>query len=116
MKKILILGVAYKKNVDDVRESPAFKLMEILEKRGAQTSFYDPHVPRLPNLREHPEFAGRSGIEFLPPVIAQFDAVIVVTDHDQVDYVELCAHAKLVIDTRNACARAGVTSDNVVKA
>jgi UDP-N-acetyl-D-glucosamine dehydrogenase len=114
--KILILGVAYKKNVEDTRESPAFKLMELIEKRGATTAFHDPYVARIPNLREHPNFSGRQGIALDAKSIGAFDAVLIATDHDDVDYRMLCASAKLVIDTRNACARAGISSGNVVKA
>jgi UDP-N-acetyl-D-glucosamine dehydrogenase len=114
--KILIVGVAYKKNVEDVRESPAFKLMELIERRGATTSFHDPFVPVIPKLREHPEFSGRKGVALSHEVVAGFDAVLIATDHDAIDYAALCAGAKLIVDTRNACARAGVTSDSVVKA
>lgn len=114
--KILILGVAYKKNVDDTRESPAFRLMELIERRGATTAFHDPHVARIPKLREHPNFFGRQGVALTRDVLNDFDAVLIATDHDDVDYVELSRMAKLVIDTRNACARAGVKSDNIVKA
>lgn len=114
--KILILGVAYKKNVDDTRESPAFRLMELIERRGATTAFHDPHVARIPKLREHPNFSGRQGVALTRDVLGDFDAVLIATDHDDVDYAELSRMAKLVIDTRNACARAGVKSDNIVKA
>jgi UDP-N-acetyl-D-glucosamine dehydrogenase len=114
--KILIVGVAYKKNVEDTRESPAFKLMELIERRGATTAFHDPFVPRIPKLREHPNFSGRQGIELNRNTLGQFDAALIATDHDDIDYAALCAGAKLVIDTRNACARNGIVSDNVVKA
>jgi UDP-N-acetyl-D-glucosamine dehydrogenase len=115
--KILIVGVAYKKNVGDVRESPAFKIMELVERRGATTAFYDPHVDCIPNLREYPKYSGQQGVASLErEVLSGFDAVVISTDHDKIDYKALCANAKLIIDTRNACARAGVVSDNVVKA
>jgi UDP-N-acetyl-D-glucosamine dehydrogenase len=84
--RILIVGIAYKKNVDDTRESPAFKIMELLEKRGAQLSFYDPFVAEIPKLREHPEFAGRCGIDWTKRVLAEFELAIICTDHDAVDY------------------------------
>jgi UDP-N-acetyl-D-glucosamine dehydrogenase len=115
--KILIAGVAYKKNVDDVRESPAFKLMELVERRGATTSFYDPHVACIPKLREHPQFFGRRSAAALSrDLLSNFDAVIIVTDHDDVDYAALCAGSKLVVDTRNICARTGIVSNKIVKA
>ncbi len=114
--KILIVGIAYKKNVDDTRESPAFKLMELIEKRGASTSFHDPYVPMIPKLREHASFYGRHSVALQPGALMNFDAVLIATDHDDVDYNLLCKSAKLVIDTRNACARRGIVSDKIVKA
>ena len=114
--KILIVGVAYKKNVEDVRESPAFKLMELIECRGATTSFHDPYVDRIPKLREYPQFSGRKSVALSHEVVNGVDAVLIATDHDDVDYEAICIGARLVIDTRNACARAGVVSDKVVKA
>jgi UDP-N-acetyl-D-glucosamine dehydrogenase len=113
---VLIVGIAYKKNVEDIRESPAFKLIELLEREGAKTAFYDPHVDAIPKTRDHPALAGRPSIKWDAGAIAAYDAVLIATDHDGVDYAALARHAKLVIDTRNACARAGVRSDNVVKA
>jgi UDP-N-acetyl-D-glucosamine dehydrogenase len=114
---ILIAGIAYKKNVDDTRESPAFKLMELIEGRGARTGFYDPYVPVIQSLREHPDFSGRRSVGALSrDILTDFDAVLISTDHDGVDYASLCQYSKLVIDTRNVCARAGVVSDNVIKA
>jgi UDP-N-acetyl-D-glucosamine dehydrogenase len=115
--KILIVGVAYKKNVDDVRESPAFKLMQLIERRGATTYFHDPYVPSIPSLREYPQFSGRKGLnELTIEKLKGFDAVLISTDHDEVDYAILCANSKLVVDTRNVCAHAGITSNNIVKA
>jgi UDP-N-acetyl-D-glucosamine dehydrogenase len=113
--RILVLGVAYKKNVDDMRESPALRLIELLEARGAATAFHDPLVPIIPPTREHAALAGRQSVPFDPATLAGFDAVLVVTDHDGVDYT-LLAKARLVIDTRNACARAGVTGRHIHKA
>jgi UDP-N-acetyl-D-glucosamine dehydrogenase len=113
---ILILGVAYKKNVEDVRESPAFKLIELLEQRGAKTDFYDPYVERIPNTREHQKLAGRASIKWDEFALRAYDAVLIATDHDDVDYLALAKAANLIIDTRNACGRAGISSDNIVKA
>jgi UDP-N-acetyl-D-glucosamine dehydrogenase len=114
--KILILGIGYKKNVDDTRESPALKLIDLIEARGARVDFYDPHVSVIPKTREHAHLAGRCGISWTARNLGGFDAALIVTDHDAVDYLELCRLAPLVIDTRNACARAGWDGDNVVKA
>jgi UDP-N-acetyl-D-glucosamine dehydrogenase len=114
--KILIVGIAYKKNIDDTRESPAFRLIDLLEKRGATTDFYDPFVELIPKTREHPAFAGRLGIKWDLPLFRTYDAAVIVTDHDNVDYRGLCDSVKLVVDTRNACGRAGIVKENVVKA
>ena len=116
MQAILIVGIAYKKNVEDIRESPAFKLIELLEREGAKTEFFDPHVAAIPNTRDHPALAGRPSIKWDEGALRSYDAVLIATDHDGVDYAALAKHAKLVVDTRNACARAGVSGDNIVKA
>jgi UDP-N-acetyl-D-glucosamine dehydrogenase len=113
---VLLVGMAYKKNVADVRESPSFKLIELLERRGAKVDFFDPHVDVIPMTREHPDLAGRRGIRWDPVEIGKFDIVVIATDHDDVDYPGLCEVARLIVDTRNACARAGIVSDTVVKA
>jgi UDP-N-acetyl-D-glucosamine dehydrogenase len=114
--RILILGVAYKKNVDDTRESPSFKVMELLEKRGAEIAFHDPLVPEIPPLREHPEFGGRKSLPLDRATLKRFDVALIATDHDKVDYRLVAASCPLVIDTRNACGRNGVTANNIVKA
>jgi UDP-N-acetyl-D-glucosamine dehydrogenase len=114
--RILVLGLAYKKNVDDIRESPSLRLMELLEERGAQADFHDPYVARVPNTREHPTLNGRLGVSWDLDAFAAYDAVLIATDHDDVDYKALASRCGLVIDTRNACARAGADMTNVVKA
>ena len=114
--RILMLGLAYKKNVDDIRESPAFKLIELLEKRGAVCDVHDPYVPVVPRSREHPDMAGRKSVPLDPASVASYDAVLIVTDHDDVDYVSLAKSARLIVDTRNACARAGAVGPHIVKA
>jgi UDP-N-acetyl-D-glucosamine dehydrogenase len=114
--KILILGVAYKKNIDDMRESPSLVLIELIEKRGASVEYHDPFIPVIPTTREHAALAGRKSAPLTPETIAGYDAVLVATDHDCIDYASVVKNARLVIDTRNACARAGASSDNVVKA
>lgn len=114
--RILLLGLAYKKNVDDTRESPAFVLIELLEAQGAEVSYYDPFVPVLPKTREHGALASRESIKWSGDTISAFDAALICTDHDDVNYEELVAHSKLVIDTRNATASVTVDQGNVVKA
>jgi UDP-N-acetyl-D-glucosamine dehydrogenase len=113
--RVLILGVAYKKNVDDLRESPTLKIMELLEARGASFSYHDPHVPEIALSREHPGLAGRRSVPLSAETVHAFDAALICTDHDDVDYRLIIEHCPLVVDTRNACARAGITA-GVVKA
>ena len=114
--RILVLGVAYKKNVDDIRESPSLKLIELIERRGAVAIYHDPYVPELPLTREHPTLAGRRSVPLSPDIVGGVDAVLIATDHDAVDYAALTEHAAIVVDTRNACHRAGVHHSKIVKA
>ena len=99
--RILLAGVAYKKNIDDIRESPALRLWELLEAGGADVAYFDPHVRTIPPTRAHPELAGTSRIEWSPKALAGFDAALAVTDHDAVDWESLAAAVPLVVDTRN---------------
>ena len=114
--RVLILGIAYKKNVDDMRESPALRLIEILEARGATTHFYDPFVPVIPPTREYKSLSGRTSVKWSARLASDYDAVLIVTDHDGVDYRAIVEGAPLVVDTRNACHRSGVESSNIVLA
>ncbi len=101
--RILMLGVAYKKNVEDMRESPALVLMQELEDRGASVDYYDPFVPRLAETRAHPRLAGRACVEWhLDNFCGYYDVALICTDHDGVDYAGLVGAIDLVIDTRNA--------------
>ena len=97
-----------------MRESPALRLMELLEERGAQVDYYDPYVPVIPDTRHYRDLNGRPSQAWGD--FSGYDAVLIATDHDVVDYAALAKSAKLIIDTRNACRRAGVTSGNVVGA
>ena len=112
--RVLVLGVAYKKNVEDIRESPALRLMELLEERGAHVDYYDPYVPVIPDTRHYRDLNGRHSQAWGD--FSGYDAILIATDHDVVDYAALAKSAKLIIDTRNACRRAGVTGGNVVGA
>ena len=114
--QVLVIGIAYKKNIDDMRESPSLRLIEILEARGAATHYHDPHVPVIPRTREHAALTGRRSIDLTDAAVRGYDAVLIATDHDAVDYKALAAAARIVVDTRNACVKAGVDSANVVKA
>ncbi len=114
--RVLLIGMAYKKNVADTRESPALKLMEILQRRGAITAFHDPHVPIIPPTREHPTLAGLASTPLTVEAVKAHDAVLLVTDHDGLDYALMARHAGLVIDTRNAFARHDLTGTHIHKA
>jgi UDP-N-acetyl-D-glucosamine dehydrogenase len=102
--KLLLLGVAYKKDVDDLRESPTLKIMEILEKRGASFDYNDPYFPHLHKMR-HYDYSSMKSVPLSPATLGQYDAVIIATDHSSYDYVSIVDSAKLVIDTRNATRR-----------
>jgi UDP-N-acetyl-D-glucosamine dehydrogenase len=109
--KILVLGLAYKKNVDDPRESPAMEIMEILRSKGADLCYSDPHVPVFPPMRRH-QFELQS-VELTPEALQHLDCVLLITDHDDFPYDLIATHASLIVDTR------GVYRDdepNVVKA
>jgi UDP-N-acetyl-D-glucosamine dehydrogenase len=114
--KVLVVGLAYKRNVDDTRESPSLTLIELLEARGAEVAYYDPYVPAIPPTREHPDLAGRRAIPWTRDALAGFQAALIATDHDEVDYQTLVEAVPLVMDTRNVVARKGLTAANVVKA
>jgi UDP-N-acetyl-D-glucosamine dehydrogenase len=114
--RILIVGLAYKKNVADVRESPTFRLLELLEARGASARFHDPHVAEIPPTREFAHLAGRPSTPISAETLAAHDAVLIATDHDAVDYALIARLAPLVVDTRNALARRGIGGANVIKA
>lgn len=114
--RILIMGIAYKKNIDDMRESPALKLIELIEKRGAHVEFHDPFIPVIPPTREHAELSGRVSVPLDAKTLDGFDAVLIATDHDSVDYGLLAASGKLIVDTRNVLAKFGHTGPNIVKA
>jgi len=98
--RLLVLGVAYKKDIDDLRESPSLRIMEILQTRGAQVDYHDPYFPRLPRLRRY-DFRLES-VELSAETLGQYEAVVIATDHSSYDYAFIVRHARLVIDTRNA--------------
>ncbi|ARP68357.1 UDP-N-acetyl-D-glucosamine dehydrogenase (plasmid) [Mesorhizobium sp. WSM1497] len=114
--RILIIGLAYKKNVPDIRESPSLRLIELIEEWGGKAEFHDPHVPEIPITREHMAIRGRRSLELTEAVVKDFDAVVVATDHDAIDYQSIADHALLIVDTRNVFGRLGLLRDTVVKA
>lgn len=109
-----ILGVAYKKDVDDPRESPSFKLIELLSERGATISYSDPHIPSLPDMRNFQVPALKSS-QLTPEYLSSLDCALIATDHSRFDYNAIVHHAPLVVDTRNATQKA-TTTGNVWKA
>jgi UDP-N-acetyl-D-glucosamine dehydrogenase len=113
--KITLLGMAYKKDVDDCRESPGFELMELFLRKGAVVSYNDPHIPRLPPTRNHPHLHMASAA-LTPGFLAAQDCVVVVTDHSAYDWQAIVAGAQLVVDTRNATRRVSAPRDRIVRA
>ncbi|MFN7141872.1 MAG: nucleotide sugar dehydrogenase, partial [Limisphaerales bacterium] len=99
--RILVLGVAYKPNVDDDRESATYDLMNLLKKRGAEVSYYDPFIPVIKPTREHADWAGTISITWDEATVSAFDAVLVATAHDAVSYKQLASWSSCIIDTRN---------------
>ena len=114
--RILIIGLAYKKNISDIRESPSLALMERLLARGASVDYHDPHVAQIGQTREHPELAGRQSVALSADAVQQYNAVLIATDHDDVDYELIATRARLVVDTRNAMERRNLTCACLLKA
>lgn len=102
--RVLLVGLAYKANVDDMRESPTFVLMDELKRRGAHVDYADPYIPVITPTREHGHWTGTKSIEWQRAVVASYDAVIIATAHGNVDFKDLVDWAPLIIDTRNAMA------------
>jgi UDP-N-acetyl-D-glucosamine dehydrogenase len=111
--RILVLGVAYKKDVDDPRESPAFPILELLQRRGAAVSYNDPFIPSLPAMRHHSIRLDSQPLT--ESLLAAQDAVLIITDHTAYDYAWIVRHAKLVVDTRNATGNLADGRDRIVK-
>ncbi len=114
--KILLVGVSYKKNVPDMRESPSVRLMDIMLGQGAAVDFLDPHIEAIPPLREYPHLKDRKAVKPQDVATGGYDAVLISTDHDAVDYGALAELGIPVIDTRNAFASRGLAMENVTKA
>ncbi len=112
--RVCVLGVAYKKDVDDPRESPAFVVLDLLQKRGAEVSYNDPHVPSLPAMRHHA--LSLDSQELTPAFLQRQDCVVVITDHSAYDFNFIVRHARLVVDTRNATADCTAAGARVCKA
>ena len=102
--RVLVLGLAYKANVDDDRESPSYHLMDLLKAQGAEVAYHDPHVPVIRKTPEHPHWAGTKSALWNRETISAFDVVLISTAHKAVDYAQLIEWAKCIVDTRNATA------------
>ena len=114
--KVLILGLAYKPNVDDERESPSYVLMEKLQARGAKVAYYDPYVPIIRPTREHAQWTGTKSVEWNRETIESYDLVLISTNHACVNYTELASWSKCIVDTRNAMSGIKTEEGQVWKA
>jgi UDP-N-acetyl-D-glucosamine dehydrogenase len=110
---VLLMGIAYKKDIDDPRESPSFELMELLLEHGARVTYHDPHIPVAPSMRSWPELPRLESVDLTAEVVKGADVVLIATDHSTVDYAMLADNAQLIIDTRGVYRS---HRDNVVKA
>jgi UDP-N-acetyl-D-glucosamine dehydrogenase len=111
--KVLILGLAYKKNIDDLRESPSIRLIELFRDKGATVQYHDPYCPKMKEMRHQPKYMLEMESVPLEQAVAEADVVVIATDHDSIDYEKLVRDAKLVIDTRNATRNVTFGKDKV---
>jgi UDP-N-acetyl-D-glucosamine dehydrogenase len=107
--RILMLGIAYKKDIDDLRESPALDIMRLLEERGARVDYHDPHIPSF-----HEDSHAKVGVALTADALGRADLVVIITDHSAVDYQFVVDHARIVVDTRNATAGLKASGARVV--
>ena len=114
--RVLILGLAYKKNVPDIRESPSLRLMELLLERGADVAYHDPFIPEIPRTREYADLMGRNSVPWDETTVRGFDVALVSTDHDAVDYATLAEWVPLIVDTRNVFSRRQIAAGTILKA
>ena len=114
--KILLVGLAYKANVDDDRESPSYVLLDLFKERGAKVAYYDPHVPVIRPSREHGHWAGTKSVPWTAKSIGSYDAVVISTNHKKTNNQQLADWAGLIVDTRNAMADVKVKAGKVWKA
>lgn len=113
---VLIVGLAYKANVDDMRESPAFHLLDLLKARGARVAYYDPYIPIIRPTREHVAWEGTRSLSWTRKIVTSFDVVVICTAHDTVNYKELASWAKCIVDTRNVMENVKTRPHQVWKA
>ena len=114
--RILVLGLAYKPNVDDERESPSYRIMELLKRKGGEVSYHDPYVPVIGLTREHAEWVGTRSVDWNRESISSFDLIVISTAHACVNYEELAEWASCIVDTRNVMSNISQASGKVWKA
>jgi UDP-N-acetyl-D-glucosamine dehydrogenase len=114
--KVLIVGLAYKADVDDDRESPSYVLMTLLKARGATVGYYDPYVPVIRPTREHPQFAGIKSVAWDKETLGGYDVVLIATKHASVNYRELGDWSRCIVDTRNAMTGIPLKAGQIWKA
>ena len=110
--RILLLGLAYKKNVDDTRESVTFKIMELLEAKGALTDYNDPFIPKIKPTRKYKQFVGKKSVPI--DKVNQYDLTVILTDHTSYNFETIVNQSKVIVDTRNACG--SIKSVKIIKA
>jgi len=110
--KVLVLGAAYKPDIDDVRESPALDVIALLKKKGADVSYHDPHIPHIHHEKEGWKM---DSVKDVMPAVKDADAVVIVTNHKSYDYNAILAEAKFIFDSRNAMGKIGAESEKVVR-
>ena len=108
----MLLGLAYKKNVDDERESVTYKIIDLLQKQGAQVDYNDPFIPEIKPTREHEKLKGKKSVPL--NCLDSYDLTAILTDHSIYDYASIVKNSKIVVDTRNACQ--DIKSDKIIKA
>ena len=109
--KILVIRLAYKPDVDDMRESPTFKIFDLLKAKGAEIAYYDPFIPKVLPTREHGEYTGMQTVDWNKETVSDYDAVLISTNRSTIDYAELAEWIDCVIDTRNAMGKVEPTND-----
>jgi UDP-N-acetyl-D-glucosamine dehydrogenase len=112
--RVLVLGIAYKKDIDDVRESPALRIIELLRERGADVAYHDPFIPRTHKMRHHD--LGMTSVALTDDALRSCDVALVVTDHSSVDYDRVVRHAPMVVDSRNATRKVTAHREKIVRA
>src|SRR5687768_13490808 len=112
--KVLCIGAAYKKDIEDMRESPSLRIISLLKEKGGEVDYHDPYVPRLEE--GHGFHYSMTSVPLNPETISQYDAVVILTDHSNIDYNMVVKQSQVVVDTRNATKNVGPGREKVTKA